>query len=55
MNSVRYPVFSKGDSDVVMFLYNSEHQAERCANLNFLFKRIEDHDFVLVFDKTKEN
>ena len=50
MNSVRYPVFSKGDSDVVMFLYNSEHQAERCANLNFPFNRTEDQDFVLVFD-----
>jgi hypothetical protein len=34
-NSVCYPVFSKGDSYVVMFLYNSEHQAKSCANLNF--------------------
>ena len=51
MNSVRYPVFSKGDSDVVRYVsYNSEHQAESCANLNFPFNRTEDQDFVLVFN-----
>ena len=47
-------LFSKGDSDVVMILYNSEHQGKSCANLNFPFQNWRS-GFCFSFWKTKEN